>query len=271
MFDPYLIISFLVLGAVVGFMAGLLGIGGGAILVPMLTSIFLWQGVAIDNVVHLALGTSMACIIFTSISSLRSHHKRGGVIWPIVQKMVPGVLIGTFLATFLATLVNSLYLALFFAAFMAYVAFTMFTNKSEQSTKALGGNAALFGTGTFIGGISALVSIGGGSLTVPYLNGRQIEIKKAIGTSAAVGFPIAVAGTLGYVINGWSNAITMGSSDSYILGFVHIPGVILISLISMLTAPLGVKTAHKLPVNTLKKVFAILVLMISVKMVYSVL
>lgn len=263
--EPYLL--YILLGAVVGFMAGLLGIGGGGIMVPMLTSIFLMQGIAVDKVVHLALGTSMASIIVTSIASLRAHNTKNAVLWPVVKRLAPGIVVGTLLATFIAAHLKGSVLATIFAVFMAYVSLQMFINKKPKPTRQIPGAATLFGIGSGIGGVSALVSIGGGSLTVPYLTWHNVDIKRAIGTSAAVGFPISVAGTLGYVINGWQQA----PEHSLTYGFIYLPAVILISLVSFVTAPLGASLSHRLPVPTLKKVFALLLIGLSIKMLLSVL
>ncbi len=260
------ILSFLFLGSFVGFMAGLLGIGGGGIMVPVLTSIFLWQGVPVENVVHLALGTSMASIIATSTSSLRAHHSMGGVIWRVVKGMTPGIIAGTFIATFLASRISSLYLALFFAIFMFYISIQMFFNKKPKASRELVGNTELLIAGSGIGAISALVSIGGGSLTVPYLTWQNVDIKKAIGTSAAIGLPISIAGTFGYIINGWKSS----SEDSYTFGFVYLPAVLLISVASFFTAPYGAKVAYKLHISILKKVFSILLIILSIKMLVSI-
>lgn len=260
------LLIFTLLGCVVGFAAGLLGVGGGGIMVPILTSIFLSQGVETEQVVHLALGTSMACIIFTSIASLRAHQNNQAVLWPIVHKMALGVIVGTFLATFVATFLNSTYLAIFFAAFMGYVAFGMFNKKSTKGEVSTLTTSNLVVSGTGIGAISALVSIGGGSLTVPYLSSKNINVKKAIGTSAAVGLPISVAGTLGYLVNGWN----VEYGQEWILGFVYLPAVAIIAVTSFFTAPLGAKLAHSLPVATLKKLFALLLVALAVKMLLSV-
>ena len=261
------ILSFLFLGSFVGFMAGLLGIGGGGIMVPVLTSIFIFHGIAADNVVHLALGTSMASMIITSFSSFRSHNSKNAVIWIAVKGMVYGIILGTFLATFLASSLSSFYLAIFFAIFMAFVSSQMFFNRKPKPCRELAGKRGLFIAGSGIGAISALVSIGGGSLTVPYLTWQNIEIKKAIGTSAAIGLPISIAGTVGYLINGWGHS----SPDDFIFGFVYLPAVLLISITSFITAPYGAKLAHKLPVSILKKIFAILLIILSIKMLVSVL
>ncbi len=265
--DTVWVLSFLLLGAFVGFMAGLLGVGGGGIMVPVLTTLFLYQGIPAENVIHLALGTSMASIIVTSISSLRAHNAQSAVLWQVVKVMSPGIILGTFLATFIAANASSFYLAIFFSLFMAFVSFQMFFNKKPKPNRELAGNGGLMLCGSGIGAVSALVSTGGGSLTVPYLVWQNVDIKKAIGTSAAIGLPISIAGTAGYVINGWS-ATSLGN---YTLGFVYLPAVLLISIISFITAPFGATLAHKLPVATLKKVFALLLITLSIKMLFSVL
>lgn len=266
MLEPEWILSFLLLGILVGFMAGLLGIGGGGILVPILTSLFLLQGVPVNKVVHLALGTSMACIIITSFSSLRAHNKKGAVIWMIVKKMSFGIIIGTFISTFIASYLNSFYLAIFFSTFMGFVAINMLKHKENHLSKKSFEDGSILISSTGIGAISALVSIGGGSLTVPYLVNHNIDIKKAIGTSAAIGLPISLAGTLGYLINGWSNEVII----NYSIGFVYLPAVLLISITSFFTAPYGVKASHYLPVKVLKKLFALLLILLSFKMLLSV-
>lgn len=260
------ILSFLLLGCFVGFVAGLLGVGGGGIMVPVLTTLFLYQGTPAENVIHLALGTSMAAIIVTSISSLRAHNNEGAVMWHLVKVMSPGIVLGTFLATFLAANASPIYLALFFSAFMAFVSVQMFLNKKPKPARSLAGDGGLLLGGSAIGAVSALVSTGGGSLTVPYLIWQNVDIKKAIGTSAAIGLPISIAGTAGYIINGWSAS----SVSHHTLGFVYLPAVLLISITSFLTAPYGARLAHKLPVAALKKGFALLLIILSIKMLVSV-
>jgi len=260
------ILLFLLLGTFVGFMAGLLGIGGGGIMVPVLTAMFLAQGVPVEKVVHLALGTAMASIVVTSFSSLRAHNARGGVLWPVVKRMAPGILVGTFAATFLASYMSSLYLAIFFAIFMSFVSAQMFLNKKPKPSRELAGPVGMFSAGTGIGAISALVSIGGGAMTVPFLIWQNVDVKKAIGTSAAIGLPISLAGTLGYLINGWAET----SVENLSFGFVYLPAVLAISATSFFMAPVGAKTAHALPVATLKKIFAVLLVLLAIKMLTSV-
>lgn len=260
------IVAFLALGSFVGFMAGLLGIGGGGIMVPMLTTIFLALGIAADYAVHLALGTSMASIVVTSFASLRTHNQKGAVLWPIVKSMALGIMLGTFIATFAAAEINSVGLAIFFAIFMSYVAFNMFRNKKPKPSREVMGTKGLFFAGSGIGGISALVSIGGGSLTIPFLVWQNVDLKKAIGTSAAIGFPISIAGTLGYVINGSSEAYDV----DYVFGFVCLPAVLLMSATSFFFAPLGARLSHALPVPILKKILGVLMVALSLKMLLSV-
>lgn len=265
--DLQWIAAFLSLGALVGFMAGLLGVGGGGIMVPVLTTLFLWQDVPAGRAVHLALGTSMASIVVTSFASLRAHHARGAVVWSIVRTMSAGILAGTFAATFLAVRARSLHLAVFFSLFMAFIAVQMFLNRQPPAGRKPVGRGGLLLGGSVIGAISALVSIGGGALTVPFLLWQNIDMKKAIGTSAAIGFPISVAGTAGYVVNGW--AASAGGDGRH--GLVYLPAVLLISAASYLTVPHGAKVAHRLPVAALRRVFAVLLVLLSLKMLTSVL
>lgn len=262
------IASYLLLGLLVGFMAGLLGIGGGAIMVPLFTMLFLQQEVATpQNVMHLALGTSMATIIFTSFASMRSHYKKQNVQTDMAVKISAGVLAGTFAATFVASHAKGACLALFFSAFMVFVAVTMFRKTRYRRNPRPHGTPGNVLTGIVIGAVSALVSIGGGSLSVPYLMHQNFDIKRAIGTSAAVGFPIAISGTLGYLVNGWSGT----DWNRLTVGYVYLPAVAAVALGSALTAPLGVKYATTLPVETLKKIFGLLAVVLSIKMLFSIL
>lgn len=257
-----LIAVFITLGLFVGFMAGLLGIGGGGILVPILTTIFVYMKVPSEHLVHLALGTSMGCIVITSLSSLQAHHKHGGVIWEKVKIMTPGVILGTFSATFLASHISSKPLAVFFSIFMGYISIQMLLNIQPKNSNLPASNLELMAVSSVIGAFSALVSIGGGSLTVPYLNWRNIDIKKAIGTSAALGFPIAISGSIGYLVNGLSAETHLPHS----LGFVYLPAVMLITVPSYFTTSLGARLAHHMPVKILKQIFGLLLIVLSIKM-----
>ncbi len=258
--------AYLLLGAFVGFFAGLLGVGGGGIMVPLLTTMFAAQGFPPEHMVHLALGTSMAAIVLTSIASLRAHHAHGAVRWDIVKGIAPGVLVGTFAGTFIAASVPTRPLAIFFACFMAYVSIQMILNVKPKPSRDLPGAAGLAGVGGVIGVISALVAIGGGSLSVPFMTWCNVKMQNAIGTSAAIGLPIALAGAAGYLINGWGGD---GLPD-WSLGYVFLPALLLISAVSTFTAPLGARLAHRLPVATLKKIFAGVLMALSAKMLHTV-
>lgn len=259
--------AYLVLGAFVGFFAGLLGVGGGGIMVPLLTTIFAAQAVPREHLVHLALGTSMAAIVITSISSLRTHHAHGAVRWDIVRGIAPGVLLGTFGGTFIASRVPTLPLAIFFACFMAYVSVQMILNVKPKPSRQLPGAVGLGGVGGVIGLVSALVAIGGGSLSVPFMTWCNVKMQHAIGTSAAIGLPIALAGALGYLINGWGS----GNLPEWSFGYVYLPALVLISVVSSFTAPIGARLAHRLPVASLKKIFAGVLILLSAKMLHTIL
>jgi uncharacterized membrane protein YfcA len=260
------ILLYLLLGCLVGFVAGLLGAGGGGILVPLLTSMFSYQSLPKDNIVHMALGTALACMIISSSSSIYAHASRGTVIWKVFFGMAPGIILGAFLISHIAADINSIYIAIFFAVFMALVAVQMFLNwkpkVSEKPTTFFG----LFIAGTGIGSVSALAAVGGGFLSVTYLHFKNIDMKKAIGTSAAIAFPIAIAGSIGYMISGWSKT----SHEPYTLGFVYLPAFCAISIASFFTAPIGAKCSALLPDAYLKKIFAVISLLLSIKMLVSV-
>jgi len=259
------LIGYLLLGAVAGFFAGLLGVGGGAIMVPVLALMFSAQGFPEEHLMHLALGTSMAAIVFTSISSLRAHHQHGAVIWSIVRAMAPGIVIGTVLAAQVAARVPTRPLAIFFAAFISYVAVQMILNVKPKPSRQLPGPWGMFGVGGAIGGISALVAIGGGSLSVPFMTWCNVKMHNAIGTSAALGLPIALAGTVGYLISGYGATALPGGS----LGFIYLPALAATVVTSMLVAPIGAKVAHSLPVATIKKVFAGVLVLLLAKMLHG--
>lgn len=259
-------LSYPLLGAFVGFFAGLLGLGGGGVMVPILTSLFIAQDFPRDQVVHLALGTSMAGIVLTSLSSLRAHHAHGAVRWDIVRGITPGILLGTFGATFVAARVDTAVLAVFFACFMTYVALQMLLNIKPKPARELPGGLGMNLVGLGIGGISALVAIGGGSLSVPFMTWCNVKVQNAIGTSSAIGLPIALAGTVGYLVNGWGSPGT----PPLTLGYIYLPALVLTAAVSILFAPLGARLAHRLPVATLKKVFAAALVLLALKMVHAV-
>ena len=258
--------AYIGLGLFTGFSAGMLGIGGGLVMVPTLTMMFSAQaGFPADEALHMALGTSMATILFTSLSSLRAHHRHEAVLWRVVFQIAPGILFGTLLGTLFAAHVPARPLAVFFTLFVCFVATQMILNLKPKAARELPGAMGVFGVGTGIGAISALVAIGGGVLTVPFLTWCNVKVQKAIGTSAAVGFPIAVGGSLGYIYNGWSHAALPSGS----LGYVYLPALLWMIPFSMLAAPLGARTTHRLPVPTLKRIFAALLIALAGRMLWK--
>lgn len=259
-------LTYPVLGAFVGFFAGLLGVGGGGIMVPVLASLFAAQGFPVEQIVHMALGTSMAGIVMTSAASMRAHNRHGAVRWDVVRAITPGILAGTFGGTFIAAQVPSEPLAIFFACFMAYVSLQMLLNIKPKPNRELPSAMGMTGVGLLIGGVSALVAIGGGSLSVPFMTWCNVKMQNAIGTSAAIGLPIALAGTVGYIINGWN----VEGTPPFTFGFIYLPALVLITVVSIYTAPLGAKMAHRLPVASLKKIFAGVLILLSLKMLQSV-
>lgn len=257
---------YLACGALAGVLAGLLGVGGGIVLVPLLAIIFPIQGVAPHLVQHLALGTSLASIIVTSISSMRAHNSRGAVRWDIWRAITPGILIGTFLGGLWAAQLPTNFLKVFFACFLYIVAIQMLMDIKPKASREMPGSVGTTAVGGVIGLVSSFVGIGGGTLSVPFMGFCNVPMHTAVGTSAAIGFPIAVAGTLGYVIGGW------GVSDlpAGTLGYVSVLAFAGIAGASYFTAPLGAKLSHSLPVKTLKRFFAIFLLLMGTRMLWAV-
>lgn len=258
-------LAYVLTGAFVGYFAGLLGIGGGMTMVPILTFLFGAQHFPPDHVLHLALGTAMTSILFTSVSSLRAHHSHGAVHWQAVKGIAPGILFGTLTGTVLAGSLSTRPLSIFFTAFVYFAATQMLLNIKPKPTRQLPGKLGMFAAGGTIGGISSLVAAGGAVMTIPFLTMCNVKMHHAIGTSAAVGFPIALAGTVGYIGNG----LAQPHLPEYSLGFVYLPALAWLVVASMLTAPVGAKMAHNLPVGRLKKIFALVLYALATKMLTS--
>ncbi|MBL0224126.1 MAG: sulfite exporter TauE/SafE family protein [Geobacteraceae bacterium] len=255
---------YLGLGAFAGVLAGLLGVGGGLVIVPILTFIFTAQHMPAEHILHLALGTSLASIMFTSVSSLRAHHKRGAVDWTVVRRITPGIMAGTFFGSWVAAQLSTGFLKGSFVVFTYYVALQMLLDIRPHPHRQLPGLAAMSGVGGVIGCVSSLVGIGGGSMSVPFLVWCNIAMHNAIGTSAAIGFPIALAGAAGYLLNGLGAELPPHS-----FGFIYLPALLGVSLASMFTAPLGARLAHSLPIGWLKKIFALLLIVMGTKLLLS--
>ena len=259
------LLFYLTLGLFAGVMAGLLGVGGGLIIVPTLAWIFHHQQVDDAIVMHLAIGTSLATIVVTSISSVRAHHRRGAVLWPIFWRLTPGIVVGAWLGATIADALPSAVLSKVFAVFVLTVAAQMGFGAKPAPHRELPGTAGMLTAGGVIGAVSAIVGIGGGSLTVPFLTWCNTAIRQAVATSSACGLPIALAGALGFVVTGLNAA---GRPD-WSLGYIYGPALVGITLTSMLSAPLGAKLAHTLPTEMLKKVFAVFLTLVGVKMLLA--
>ncbi|MBU4611062.1 sulfite exporter TauE/SafE family protein [Achromobacter sp. GG226] len=264
--DVASVASLLALGLGCGFLAGLLGVGGGMVMAPLLAAVLAWQGVALDMQVHVAIATAMATILFTSLSSARAHSRRGAVRWHVVAAMVPGLILGGLLSGGAAfALLPAAWLALGFGLFVGYSALRMLTARPVAADRALPGALGLGAAGTGIGFISGLVGAGGGFLSVPFMTRRNVPLAHAIGTSAALGFPIAAANTVGYVWSGWHE--TTGQPGMF--GFIAWPVLIVVSIASMLAAPVGAAMAHRLPVHRLKRAFAGMLFLLACYMLWK--
>lgn len=245
---------YLLLGAVAGVLAGLLGIGGGLVLVAALVWLLPTQGVPADLAVHVALATALASIILTGLSSARAHHRRGSVLWPTVAWLVPGLLVGGWLGSLVATRLDGEWLRGFIAAYCYLAALQLGLDwpkaraERPDAPRGPGYSAA----GSAIGAISALVGIGGGSMTVPLLVWRGVRPVRAVGTSSACGVAIALASAAGYAAHGPAP----GSLPAGSWGYVFVPAAVGIALASVLTAPLGTRIAHRISGRALKNLFA---------------
>jgi len=264
--EPLLIIELALLGIGTGFLAGLLGIGGGMLMVPFITIIMSSRGVGPDLAVKMAIATSMATIIFTSISSVRAHHKRGAVRWDIVQRLAPGIVVGSLVSSLgVFALLKGTWLAIFFALFVGFSATQMFLDKKPKPTRQIPGTGGQLAAGGVIGFISGLVGAGGGFISVPFMTWCNIAIHNAVATSAALGFPIAVSNVVGYVASG----MTVQGLPAGSVGYIWLPALVIIAAASFFVAPLGARAAHALPVGKLKRVFASILYVLAAYMLWK--
>jgi uncharacterized protein len=251
--STWLIVELLALGAVGGLLAGMFGVGGSAVMVPFLTLILSKRGADSDMAVKMAIATAMATVLFTSLSSVRAHHQRGAVRWDIVRRMAPGIALGGLAAgAGVFSLVKGHTLSVLFALFVGFSATQMLVNKKPMPSRQLPGALGQAAVGSGIGFVSGLVGAGGGFMSVPFMGWCNVPIHNTVATSAALGFPIALANTIGYVIGGWSQPSPLPGS----LGFVYLPALAVIALASVFCAPLGARLAHAMNVGQLKRAFA---------------
>lgn len=255
---------FLLTGAAAGLLAGLFGVGGGLIMVPALAWILPQQGFADSIVMQMAIGTSLAVIAVTSLSSTLAHHRRGGVLWPVLLRFAPGLMIGALAGAFVADQLSGHALKNIVGVGALLVSLQMLLNFTPSGTSDRGhpGTIELFGAGSVMGLLSSLIGIGGGSLTVPYMSFRGIGMRQAVGTAAACGVPIAWAGAAGFMLAGDGTA----SLPGWTIGHVSLTAFAGIALASAAVAPLGARLAHTLPPLLLKRLFALLLALIGLRM-----
>jgi len=258
-------LAYLGMGLLTGFLAGMLGIGGGVVIVPLLVFLFNAQGLPGDRVLHLAIGTSLASIVFTNLSSVRAHHAHQAVLWDIVRTSAPGIIIGTLLGTLLAEYLSARYLGIIFTLFVLFSSVQMLLDRKPKPTRRLPGAIGIWIASLSVGLVCSLVGVAGGILILPLLAMCNIPMRNCIGTSAALGLPISVAGAAGYIATG----LTKGNLPPYSIGYVYIPALSGLVLGTFVTVPFGARVAHSIPVARLKQIFAIMLSVLAVKMVVS--
>lgn len=252
-------------GASAGFLAGLLGVGGGMTIVPIISTVLTAQKVAPDHVIHIALATAMCSIVFTSSATALQHHKRGAVDWAMFKRMSPGMVLGTLLATATSSYIPQRLLAVAFSIIVVVAGVQILVGKKPGPGKTPPGTPVIFAYGFCVGVIAGLVSAGGAFLTVPFMMYCGMPMIMAIGTGVVLAIPIAIMGSIGYIISGWSVA----GLPQYSLGFIYLPALAAIVCTSVLVVPVGVRLAHRLPVQRLRQFFAVLLFLLAAKMLYS--
>lgn len=253
------------LGVFAGLSAGLLGVGGGIIVVPVLIYSFTALGFSQEVLTHMAVGTSLATIIVTSTGSIYQHHRKGAVLWSVLTWFTLGLVAGALLGAKLADLLQGRVLQVLFGAFALVIAAQMIKGKTPKASRTLPGRAGLTGVGVLIGAVSAIFGIGGGSLSVPFFSWCNMKMQDAVGTSSAGGMPIAMAGAAGFVWTGWHHPQLPEMS----VGYIYLPALLGIALTSVLFSQIGARWAHRLPAATLKKIFALLLAVVGVKLLFG--
>lgn len=252
----------LVFGGLAGVLAGLLGIGGGIIIVPVLAQVFIHQGVATEVLMHVAIGTSLATIVVTSISSIRAHQRRGAIDWQVVRRITPGIITGGLAGAGIATLLPGETLRVVFAVFLLVVALRMAQGGAVPAHRRLPGTAGMFGAGGVIGTVSTLMGVGGGTMSVPFLTWCNVPLRHAVATSAAIGLPIALTGAASYAVTGWGQA----ALPPWSIGYINLPALVGIVVASILAAPLGAALAHRIDPTLLKRLFAVFLVIMGIRL-----
>ena len=249
------LLIYLVVGAGAGIIAGMLGLGGGVVIVPALAILFDRAAFPPEIAMHMAIGTSLAVIVPTSVTSVYTHYRHNAILWPLFTKLTPGVALGALIGPQIALYLPGPFLTRMFGAFVTLVSVQIFLDKQRApGSTDLPGPPALIATGTGIGALSAILGIGGGSLTVPFLTYCRVAIRNAVATSSAVGFVLALIGAIGFLQTGWSHPQTPPGS----LGFVYGPAFFGLVVASMALAPVGAWLAHNIPTRLLKQIFALI-------------
>ena len=252
------------MGAVAGVLAGLLGVGGGIIFVPVLVLVFEHQDVNSAVLMHVAIGTSLATIVVTSVSSIRVHQQHRAILWPVFQKITPGIIAGALLGALIAKTISGDLLRTIFGVFMIAVAAQMILNRVPKPHRQLPGRLGMFVVGVGIGTLSTLMGVGGGTMSVPFLTWCNVTIQNAVATSSAIGFPIAVAGVAGFIVAGWD----VTDRPLMSIGYINIPAFFSIAIASILFAPVGARITHRISAHRLKVVFGCFLLLVSAKIFF---
>jgi uncharacterized protein len=247
-----------------GVLAGLFGIGGGMVIVPVLVFLFTAHGLPTELVMIMAIATSLATIILTATSSVLAHHRLGSVLWDKVFKLVPGIILGAILGAVVAGYINAGFLKAIFILFLLYVGIQMALDVKPKTGAADYSSKIDFWVAGAIGLLSSLLGIGGGTLTVPYLVHCRYPMRNAVAIASACGLPIAVAGTISYMVLG----MNVPNLPEWSFGYVYLPSFFSVSLGSVFTAPFGAKLAHKLPAQQLKRYFSLLIFILAVKLMW---
>ena len=264
--DPALVVAFLVLGAIVGFLAGLLGLGGGMTMVPLLTLVFTRQGFAPEHVVHMAIATATATILFTSIASMREHHRHGAILWSVVAGLAPGIIVGSLVGPQIVGGMSTALLSAFFGVFVAVAATNILLDRKPKPTRELPGKGGLFAVGGGIGLISSMVGAGGAFLSVPFMtacNVKHPELRRHVG-----GARTADRGGRHDRLRR-RRAVARPGMPPHTIGYVYVPALLAIVAASVISAPIGARAAHRWPVTTLKRAFAFVLYALAAYMLWK--
>lgn len=258
------LLLFASLGVVAGILAGMLGVGGGIVIVPVLLAAFHYLGIAPEVIAHLAIGTSLGTIVFTSLSAIAAQQRKRAIDWPLVFALAPAMVIGSFLSGYVAGWIPGDLLRTLFGVFLVIASIQLLLNWRPGGHRGLPKRLGLWLSGGVIGMISALIGIGGGALTVPFLSWCNVDMKRAVASSSTLGFPLALFGAAGFVVSGWHHS----ALPPWSFGYVYLPAWLGISVAAVLFAPLGVRLSHALPVAALKRAFGVLLLLVAVQILF---